>query len=171
MTPLKTNPNSMLRRPVAFAGLFAPSGSRRTNGAKPVSHAYNAPGGKKSPAVPTGTRWALALFALALLTGVPALGQDAAARLDNYPTETRAEYVFACMAVNGQSRDMLQKCSCSIDRISAVLPYDDYVEAETVLSMRLVGGERMAIFQNSITTQKWVAPLRRAQAEAEMLCF
>jgi hypothetical protein len=42
---------------------------------------------------------------------------------NDYPTEARADYVFACMQVNGQTRDSLMKCSCSIDAIAAVLPY------------------------------------------------
>lgn len=92
-------------------------------------------------------------------------------RLNDYPTEARADYVFGCMAANGQGRDILRKCSCSIDHIAALLPYDTYVEAETVLSLRQVGGERMAIFRSATLAKGLVADLRRAQAEAEILCF
>ena len=35
----------------------------------------------------------------------------------------RAEYVFACMASNGQTQQTLRQCSCSIDVIASVLPY------------------------------------------------
>ena len=56
---------------------------------------------------------------------------------NDYPTAVRAEYVFACMATNGQTQDALTRCSCSIDQIAGILPYDAYVEAETVLRMRL----------------------------------
>ncbi|MBK5933296.1 hypothetical protein C8N32_101252 [Rhodovulum imhoffii] len=106
----------------------------------------------------------------ALLAGA-ALAQDEAARLNDYPTEARADYVFACMAANGQSREMLSRCACSIDEIAAILPYEKYVQAETVLSMRRVGGERMAIFRSSAEAEHMVADLRRAQAEAELVCF
>ncbi|WP_102106550.1 hypothetical protein [Oceaniglobus roseus] len=109
-------------------------------------------------------------FALCLLP-LPALAQSVAERLNDYPTEARADYVFGCMAANGQGRDVLLKCSCSIDRIASILPYDAYVEAETVLSLRLVGGERMSIFQTAAPAKKFVADLRRAQAEAEIICF
>ena len=38
---------------------------------------------------------------------------------NDYPTIARADYVFACMQVNGQTREALEKCSCSIDQIAA----------------------------------------------------
>lgn len=114
-------------------------------------------------------------FGLALLIvvadGGMASAQDMAERFNDYPTEARADYVFACMATNGQSRDVLRRCSCSIDEIAAILPYKKYLEAETVLSMRRVGGERMAYFQSAAASQAMVADLRRAQAEAEIVCF
>lgn len=74
-----------------------------------------------------------ALSALAIaLTAVPAGGQSMSERLNDYPTEVRADYVFGCMAANGQSREVLSKCACSIDVIASILPYDKYVQAETV---------------------------------------
>lgn len=92
-------------------------------------------------------------------------------RLNDYPTEARAEYVFGCMATNGQNKIALRQCSCSIDTIASILPYEKYVQAETVLSMQQVGGERMSMFKAAGPLQNMVADLRRAQAEAEMLCF
>ncbi|WP_424931028.1 hypothetical protein [Amaricoccus macauensis] len=103
--------------------------------------------------------------------GVPSIAQTVAERLNDYPTEARADYVFGCMAANGQTRIMLSKCSCSIDRIASILPYEKYVEAETVLSLQQVGGERMSMFKGPQMNQAFVADLRRAQAEAEILCF
>ncbi len=41
---------------------------------------------------------------------------------NDYPTQARAEYVFACMASNGQTQQALRQCSCSIDVIASVLP-------------------------------------------------
>ena len=97
-------------------------------------------------------------------TPTPAVAND-------YPTAARAEYVFACMATNGQTTDALTRCSCSIDQIASILPYDAYVEAETVLRMRLTGGERGALFRGSPVIREIAANLRRAQAEAEIICF
>ena len=92
-------------------------------------------------------------------------------QLNDYPTAARAEYVFACMAANGENQVVLQQCACSVDVIASILPYDKYVEAETVLSMQQVRGERTAMFRTSKVTQDLVAELRRAQAEAEISCF
>lgn len=108
----------------------------------------------------------LVLSALSL----PAMAQPLPS-LNDYPTEARADYVFACMAANGQTREMLTKCSCSIDIIASILPYDDYVSGETVLRMRQAQGERMSIFRTAEGAKSAVSDLRRAQAEAEIRCF
>lgn len=125
----------------------------------------------------TGTRFRGAVVAavvslMALAPAAPpAAAQSVQERLNDYPTAARADYVFACMAVSGQRRDVLIRCACSIDHIASVLPYERYVEAETVLSMRQTGGERMAVFNSSGFAEEMVAELRRAQAEAEVFCF
>jgi hypothetical protein len=106
--------------------------------------------------------------ALAALTLWPS-GVNAAA--PDYPTEALADYVFACMASNGETREILQRCSCSIDVISSLVPYEKYVQAETVLSMLQATGERTAVFRDPLWTRQVVADLRRAQAEAEIRCF
>ena len=90
--------------------------------------------------------------------------------LNDYPTVTRADYVFACMQVNGQTRDMLEKCSCSIDQIAAVMPFDDYEAAETVMSVQLKGGESVAALHYAHVQDK-VKTLKRAQVEGELRCF
>ena len=110
------------------------------------------------------------LLAATLVLALPAAAQDIEERFNDYPTATRADYVFGCMAANGQGRDILEKCACSIDTIAEILPYRKYVEAETVLSLRQTGGERMSVFRGA-ATDGIVADLRRAQAEAEIRCF
>ena len=108
-----------------------------------------------------------ALIALALLAAMrPAAGWG-----NDYPTEARADYVFACMASNGESRRVLTQCSCSIDVIASILPYEEYVEAETVLSLRQVGGEKGSLFRDNENVRDPVARLKRAQVEAEIRCF
>ena len=106
------------------------------------------------------------LFAIALFATMPA-----AASGNDYPTDARADYVFACMATNGQNRLILQQCSCSIDVIASILPYEEYVEAETVLSLRQIGGEKGSLFRGGENVKDMVAKLKRAQAEAEIRCF
>ncbi len=110
--------------------------------------------------------WKLAAF-LALLSAVPA----SAAAVNDYPTAARADYVFGCMATNGETREALDKCSCSIDVIATIIPYDSYVAAETTLSMGQVPGENGALFRQSEPARQALTELRRAQAEAEVRCF
>lgn len=106
------------------------------------------------------------------LAATPLVGATAADLVNDYPTEARADYVFGCMATNGQTREVLTRCACSIDTIASILPYADYEKAETVLQLRQGGGERAAMFRGgTATVNDMLAALRRAQAEAEMLCF
>lgn len=90
---------------------------------------------------------------------------------NDYPTVARADYVFGCMAANGQTRQALEKCSCSIDTIATILPYEKYVEAETILSVGQVAGQQAEVFRSTGMFRDMVADLRRAQAEAEVTCF
>jgi hypothetical protein len=108
----------------------------------------------------------LILVAAGLLIGVQAHAHD-------YPTAALADYVFGCMASNGQDPEVLEKCACSIDVIASIIPYDEYVAGETVLRMRQVrgGGEKMALFRDTTMAKNTIDRLRRAQVEAELRCF
>ena len=110
----------------------------------------------------------MALSAAALsIAAWPLAAQD----LNDYPTVARADYVFACMKANGDTRRALEQCSCSIDVIASVLPYERYVTAETVLSMAQTIGDRGSQFRTTETAKTALNDLRRAQAEAEVRCF
>lgn len=89
----------------------------------------------------------------------------------DYPTSARAEYVFGCTKANGETRQSIEQCSCSIDVIASLLPYDRYVTAETVLSMSQVRGNLGTQFRSSEQAKGALDDLRRAQAEAEVRCF
>ena len=110
---------------------------------------------------------------LGLVLAAAAAAQFAAsaAELNDYPTAARADYVFACMKTNGETRPALEKCSCSIDVIASILPYERYVTAETVLSMAQVPGTLGSQFRSTETARVAVDDLRRAQAEAQVRCF
>ncbi len=90
---------------------------------------------------------------------------------NDYPTYARADYVFACMQTNGRTREMLEKCSCSIDQIAALLPFKEYEEAETIMSVRQKGGENVTMFNSYAPFLEKVKNLKRAQVEAELRCF
>lgn len=89
---------------------------------------------------------------------------------NDYPTVARADYVFACMQVNGQTREVLERCACSIDVIATLLPFNDYEEAETVMSIRQRGGKSVGLFEYGPIKEK-VNTLKRAQVEGELRCF
>jgi hypothetical protein len=109
---------------------------------------------------------AAAVVAVGLLDA-PAGADD----LNDYPTAARADYVFACMKANGETRQVLDQCSCSIDVVASILPYDRYVTAEAVLSVGQVQGNLGTQFRSSEQAKSALNDLRRAQAEAEVRCF
>ena len=91
--------------------------------------------------------------------------------LNDYPTSARADYVFGCMKANGETQEILQKCSCSIDVIASIIPYERYVTTETILSMSQVSGPVGSEFRSTEQAKLAVQEFRRAQAEAEVRCF
>jgi hypothetical protein len=119
-------------------------------------------------------RPAAAIAGLACLTvfGLAASAEELKLQLppNDYPTVDRADYVFACMQTNGQTRDSLEKCACSVDQIAALLPYTEYVDAATVMSLVQRGGDATSLF-NSPQMQKKIHTLKLAQVEAELRCF
>jgi hypothetical protein len=112
--------------------------------------------------------WLCACVLLSVGTVVaPARADD----INDYPTVARSEYVFGCLKANGETRDAIRQCSCSIDVIASLLPYDRYITAETVLSMSQVRGNLGGEFRSSEQAANALNDLRRAQAEAEVRCF
>jgi hypothetical protein len=110
-------------------------------------------------------------IATALGSLVAAAAVASAEGANDYPTSARSEYVFGCMKANGETRQSIDQCSCSIDIIASLLPYDRYVTAETVLSMSQVRGNLGTQFRSSEQAKGALDDLRRAQAEAEVRCF
>jgi hypothetical protein len=115
----------------------------------------------------SGGRIVVALAALMVSAATMVSAEEA----NDYPTSARAEYVFGCMKANGETRQAIEQCSCSIDVVASLLPYDRYVEAETVLSMSQVRSTLGSEFRSSPQAAAALNDLRRAQAEAEVRCF
>jgi len=89
----------------------------------------------------------------------------------DYPTATRADYVIGCLASNGFKREFLERCACGIDTIADLMPYEDYQQAETVLSMQQGGlGDRGAMFRDTPVAKQRTEELNRAQAEVALQC-
>ncbi|SRR5688572_1678132 len=119
---------------------------------------------------------AVALRSLCVLSALglafwPAGAASAATAGNDYPTLAVADYVFGCMKANGETPQALRECSCSIDVLASLLPYDRYEEASTFLSMVQVAGEGSDLFRSAPEARAAVQDLRRAQAEADIRCF
>ena len=112
---------------------------------------------------------------LSLVAGLAAIAAAVvvahAEEVNDYPTSARAEYVFGCLKANGETRQAIEQCSCSIDVIASLLPYDRFVTAETVLSLSQVRGNLGGEFRSSEQATSALNDLRRAQADAEVRCF
>src|SRR3546814_21121018 len=75
---------------------------------------------------------------------------SAAASADSgYPTVAVADYVYGCMKANGETRPVLEKCSCSIDVIASIVSYERYEAAATFRSLGLLTGEKGVLFRQS----------------------
>jgi hypothetical protein len=115
-------------------------------------------------------RWmAVASMLCAAIPTGPSLAEDGDL-INDYPTIDRADYVYGCMQVNGNTRLALERCSCSIDVIAASIPYEVYQHASTIKSLSQRGGESVAQFANP-ASNKIVHELKLAQIEGELRCF
>ena len=98
-------------------------------------------------------------------------GPAAAQQFNDYPTVARADYVFACMTVNGETREALERCSCSIDIIASILPYERYQAAEAFMGLGQLTSDKGVLFRESEPAKLATDGLHRARAEAQMRCF
>ena|SRR5579859_2316432 len=111
-----------------------------------------------------------ALFCL-LMTAYPVVAADNDPPASRYPTFDEAFYVLACVEMNGQNAEGLEKCSCAINAIEAQLPYEQYSEAALVFAMRQAGGERAALYRDTVAMQEIADRFIRAQTRANRQCF
>lgn len=116
-----------------------------------------------------GPAYAVWLVGLAMF--LTPLFFTSSAMANDYPTATRVDYVLGCMAANGQNHLVMQQCSCSIDVIAELIPYEQYESVETVMRMIDQRGELGMLFRSEHGLQDQVRQFRSAQAEADMRCF
>lgn len=110
-----------------------------------------------------------AIFPLCLTAALTCASPSMAA--GDYPTTALADYVLGCMKSNGQTRQALERCSCSIDVIASIIPYERYEAAETFKQMAQTTGEASGLFRESAPAKAAGSDLKRAQAEADIRCF
>ena len=96
---------------------------------------------------------------------------DDASPASRYPTSDEAFYVMACLEMNGQNAEGLQKCSCAINAVEAELSYEQYSDAGLVFAMRQAGGERGALYRDTVAMKEIADRFIRAQTRANRQCF
>jgi hypothetical protein len=96
---------------------------------------------------------------------------DSGALASRYPTSDESFYVLACLAMNGQNAEGLQKCSCAINAIEAELPYEQYSDAVLVFAMRQAGGESAAVYRDTVAMKEIADRFIRVQTRANRQCF
>ncbi|WP_157269160.1 hypothetical protein [Azohydromonas aeria] len=90
----------------------------------------------------------------------------------DYPTAARVEYVQACMREHpGSYYEMLNKCSCALDRLAATVPFDDFVAMSTATNANSIGGERGNTIRDTEPLQKQIREFRKLQSAAREGCF
>lgn len=111
------------------------------------------------------------------LVGVSALLTAAAAHAatpakNNYPTLDRVNYVLECVRQHpGPEYEMLSKCSCTLDKLAAQIPFDDFTTMATATNANSIGGERGNVIRDTEQMQKQIRRFRDLQAQAKKACF
>ena len=119
------------------------------------------------PRVPSITRVALALTLLgAVCTG------GAQARTNDFPTVDRVLYVQECMRNHpGAHYEMVNKCSCALDRLASEVSFDDYMTMNTAFNANSIGGERGNTIRDAESLQVQIRRYRELQSRIQKSCF
>lgn len=111
------------------------------------------------------------LLPLAAIGAVLAVGAGAAAAHD-YPTADRVAYVQECMKLNpGHHYEMLNKCSCVLDKLASQISFDDFTTMSTATNANSMGGERGNSIRDVEVMQVEIKRFRELQAAARKSCF
>ena len=91
---------------------------------------------------------------------------------NDFPTAERVEFVLECMRDHpGGAFEMLNKCSCTIDRLAELYTYDEFVEAQTMAKAVTIAGERGSVLRDNEDAQKAARRYRAEVKEAGSACF
>ncbi len=96
----------------------------------------------------------------------------APASAHDYPTADRVTYVNECMRQHpGQYYEMLNKCSCALDKLAGQLKFEEFDSMVTATNANSIGGERGNTIRDTETLQKEIRRFRELQATAKKSCF
>ena len=103
---------------------------------------------------------------------LPMLSLATAAVANDFPTVDRVLYVSECMRANpGPHFEMVNKCSCALDRLASEVKFDDYVSMTTIVNAVSIGGERGGEMRDNETLKPQIARYRELQARVTKACF
>ncbi len=107
-----------------------------------------------------------AILVLAMMIAAPLC------RANDFPTAGRVEFVLECMRDHtGGQFELLNKCSCTIDRLAEQYKYDDFVEAQTMSKAVTIAGERGSTMRDNEDAQKEARRYRASVVDAAHACF
>jgi hypothetical protein len=91
---------------------------------------------------------------------------------NDFPTVDRVLYVQECVRDNpGPHYEMINKCSCALDKLASEVKFDDYVTMSTVAKAISIGGERGGTLRDNESVKPQIARYRELQAKARKACF
>ena len=91
---------------------------------------------------------------------------------NDFPTVDRVLYVQECVRNNpGPHYEMINKCSCALDRLAGEVKFADYVSMTTIVNAVSIGGERGGQLRDNETVKPQIARYRDLQAKVRKACF
>lgn len=100
------------------------------------------------------------------------LAAAAPAAANDYPTADRMLYVQECLQAHpGPNFEMVNKCSCALDKLALKLKFDDYVMMTTIVKAVTIGGERGSELRDNESIKPQIKRYRDLQSEAQKSCF
>jgi hypothetical protein len=107
------------------------------------------------------------VLASSCLLAAPALAQA-----NDFPTVDRVLYVQECVRNNpGPHYEMINKCSCALDKLAGEVKFADYVNMNTIANAVSIGGERGGQMRDNESLKPQIARWRDLQAKARKACF
>lgn len=100
------------------------------------------------------------------------LAATIAASANDFPTVDRMLYVQECIQTHpGPNFEMVNKCSCALDKLALKVRFDDYVTMTTIVKAVTIGGERGGELRDNETIKPQIKRYRDLQSEAQKSCF
>jgi hypothetical protein len=91
---------------------------------------------------------------------------------NDFPTVDRMLYVQECIQAHpGPNFEMVNKCSCALDKLALKVRFDEYVTMTTIVKAVTIGGERGGDLRDNETIKPQIKRYRDLQSEAQKSCF